>query len=83
MWLEKFGGKNSGSVLSGRSPAIVPDVPESHSSSMSSVPADTEVCVLLSVVFLGLEFHYPVTSESVGTFIFWVRTNYQPTAHSS
>ncbi|KAF3823548.1 hypothetical protein GH733_007016, partial [Mirounga leonina] len=33
VWLEKLGGENSGSVLSGRSLAIVPDVPKSYSNS--------------------------------------------------
>lgn len=50
---EKFGGKNTGNMLSGRSLAIVPGVPKSYSDSTGSVLAAQEVCMFAVTGILG------------------------------
>ena len=50
---EKFGRKNTGNILSGRSLAIVPGVPKSYSDSMGSVLAAQEVCMFSVTGILG------------------------------
>lgn len=53
MLSEKFGHKNTGSILSGRSLAIVPGVPKSYSDSTGSVLAAQEVCMFSVSGILG------------------------------
>ena len=50
---EKFGHKNTGSILSGRSLAIVPGVPKSYRDSTGSVLAAQEVCMFSVSGILG------------------------------
>ena len=82
---EKFGRKNTGNILSGRSLAIVPGVPKSYSDSMGSVLAAQEVCMFSVTGILGAWIILPSDTHFylLSTFIFWVRTNYKPADSSS
>ena len=50
---KKFGGKNIGNMLSGRSLAILPGVPKSYSDSTGSVLAAQGVCMFAVTGILG------------------------------